>query len=146
MVGAGAYVWFIGYPYWILVSFLLCLIILTAKYVTEIDLEKKECNDYLSIVWIPFDQEVLKFNSLYRIVIVKANHSQMLNSRSRSRQLDWESFTGTLLFDDNKTLDLLTRNDKHDLLKDLKEFADCLKVEVEDRTTNQYFKIDLSKI
>ncbi len=146
IVAASVYAWYVGYPYWILVSFLLCVVIFTSEYVTKIDLEKKECIDYLSIIWIPFDQEVLRFNSLDRIVIVKDNHSQVLNSRSRSRQMDWESFTGTLLTDEGKTLDLLTKNDKLDLLKGLKEFAKYLNVNVEDRTTNQYFIYDLSKI
>ena len=70
----------------------------------------------------------------------------MLNSRSRSRQLDWVSFTGTLILDENKRLDLLTKNDKGELLKRLKEFAEFLKVNIEDQTTSRHYVVDLTKI
>ena len=70
----------------------------------------------------------------------------MLNSRSRSRQMDWAWFTGTLLLDENKTLELLTKNDKHELIKGLKEFADFLGVDVEDQTTSRHYLIDISKV
>jgi hypothetical protein len=69
----------------------------------------------------------------------------MLNSRSRSRQLDWTSFIGTLIIDDNKTLELLNRTEKRELIKGLKEFAEFMNLEIEDQTTKQHFKIDQSK-
>jgi hypothetical protein len=94
---------------------------------------------------MPFQEEKVKFKTVDKIVITKDNHSQMLNSRSRSRQLDWASFTGTLIVDDNKTLDLLTRTDKRELITGLREFVDFLKVDIEDQTTNQPFTIDISK-
>lgn len=111
---------------------------MTTKYVTEINLDKKECIDYLSFLWIQVEPEKIKFNAVSKIVIIKANHSQMLNTRSRSRQLDWSSFTGTLILDENKTLDLLTRNNKKELIEGLKEFADFLKVDIEDSTTGRH--------
>ena len=90
-------------------------------------------------------EERTKFKKLEKIVIRKDNHSQMLNSRSRSRQLDWASFTGTLIADDKNALDLLTRTSKKQLIKGLKEFAGFLKVDVENQTTNEHFKIDINR-
>jgi hypothetical protein len=145
LLGLGIFLWTLGYPLWTGILALLIMIILTTNYVTEIDLDKKEYRDFLSFLWIPFEEERVKFKTVDKIVITKDNHSQMLNSRSRSRQLDWSSFTGTLIVDNNKTLDLLTRTDKKELVKGLMEFVDFLKVEVEDQTTNRHFMIDISK-
>jgi hypothetical protein len=144
-LGLAIYLYIIGYPVWTGVLVLLTIIVLTTKYVTEINMDKKEYRDFISFLWIPFEEEKVKFKTVNKIVITKDNHSQMLNSRSRSRQLDWASFTGTLIIDDNKTLDLLTRTDKRELITGLREFVDLLKVEIEDQTTNQPFTIDISK-
>lgn len=144
-LGLGIYLWTIGYPLWTGVLVLLTIIVLTTNYVTEINLDKKEYRDFVSFLWMPFEEEKVRFKTVNKIVITKENHSQMLNSRSRSRQLDWSSFTGTLIMDENKTLDLLTRTDKKELITGLREFVDFLKVDIEDQTTNQPFTIDLSK-
>jgi hypothetical protein len=134
LLGLGIYLWTIGYPIWIGILTLLVIIILTTGYVTVIDLQKKELRDFLSFLSISLEEEKIRFNKVEKIIIKKDNHSQMLNSRSRSRQLDWSSFTGTLLTD-NKSLDLLTRTNKGDLIKRLREFADFLKVDIEDHTS-----------
>lgn len=144
-VGLGLYTWAIGLPIWTVILILLVIIILTTGYVTEINVDKQEFRDYLSFLWMPFEDERIKFNRVEKIVITKDSHSQMLNSRSRSRQLDWSSFTGTLITDENKTLNLLTRTDKKELIKGLKEFVDLLNVDLEDRTTGEHFKIDVNQ-
>src|SRR5690606_12079327 len=113
--------------------------------VTEIDLNGKEYRDFLSFLYIPVEEEKVRFSTVDKIVITKDNHSQMLNSRSRSRQIDWASFTGTLILDKNKTLELLTRNDKKELIKVLKEFAEFLKVDIEDQTTSRHYLVDITK-
>jgi len=144
-LGLGIYLWTIGYPLWTAALLLLIIIILTTNYVTEINLDRKEYRDFISFLWMPFDEEKVEFQTVDKIVITKDNHSQMLNSRSRSRQLDWSSFTGTLIVDGTKTLDLLTRTSKKELIVGLREFTDFLKVDIEDQTTNQAYKIDINK-
>jgi hypothetical protein len=47
---------------------------------------------------------------------------------------------------DNGTLDLLTRNSKKELIGGLKEFAEFLNVGIEDRTSSQYYWVDLTRI
>jgi hypothetical protein len=108
-------------------------------------LGEKKYHDYLSFLWIPVNAETNNFNSLDRIIVTKGNHAHTINTRAQSRQLDWSDYTGTLVMD-NGTLDLLTRNNKTELIVGLKEFADFLKIGIEDRTTSEYFWIDLARI
>jgi hypothetical protein len=134
LVAAGIYGWVRGYPIACAIAVVASIVVLTTNYVTEIDLQKKQCRDYLSLFWIPFGNQVIAFNRADRIIIQKERHSQTLNSRSRSRQLNWSSFTGTLILDNEKELELLTTTTKSELVKGLKEFADFLNVAVEDMT------------
>ncbi len=145
-IGLGIYLAIIGYSIWTAILALVALIILTTNYVTEIDFNKKEYRDFLSFLGFAFDEEKNKFKSVNKIVIVKENHSQMLNSRSRSRQLDWASFTATLILDGNKTLNLITRNNKKELVEGLLDFAKFLNVNIEDQTTGQNYMIGVRKI
>lgn len=144
ILGAAIYLFYIKHPAWALILILLCVIILTTKYVTEINLDKKLCKDYLLFLGIETQEEVKTFRSVDRIVITKGDHSQRILTRSRDTQLDWVDYTGTVIFDTQETITLLTRNDKEDLIKGLKEFAEFLKVNVEDRTTHQHYWIDLA--
>ena len=145
------YLALINYYGWSVILVLLIGIILTTKYVTEINLNDKKYVDYLSLLWIPLNVETKTFNHLDRIVITKGNHAQTINTTSliiairvQSRQLDWSDYTGTLITD-NGTLDLLTRNSKRELMIGLKEFAEFLNVGIEDRTSSQYYWVDLTR-
>ena len=146
ILGFAVYLFTLGYSVWAVVAALISIVILTTKYVTEINLEKKQYRDYLSFLWIPLQEERRSFRTVNRIIIVKENISQTLNSRIQSRQLDWAQFTGTLVYDEVKTLDLLTRNDKRELLIGLKEFAKLLQVDIEDQTTSHHYVVDLGKV
>jgi hypothetical protein len=143
---AGLYLIAVAHPVWGVVLILLTGIILTTRYVTEIDLQKRACNDYLSMLGIPFSKEVKKFNAPDRILVTKGNYAQNVQSRIQSRTMSWSDYTGTLIFDDGGHLDLLTRNDKKELLLGLKEFADFLKVGVEDHSTNHHYWVDFSQV
>ena len=146
LMGAGVYLIIMGYPVWGLVLVLSGAVILRTRYVTEINLTEKRYKDYISMLWVPLNMESDVFTMIDRIVVSKENHAQMINTRSTSRQLDWADYTGTLLFDQGKTLDLLTRNDKRELLLGLKDFAGFLNVDVEDRTTPRHYWVDLAKV
>ena len=144
--GTGIYLSTIHYAIWGVLLILSGAIILTTQYVTEINLKEKSYRDYLSLLGLTLNEESKTFNTMDRIVITKGRYSQTINTRVQSRQLDWSDYTGTLILDNNDTLDLLTMNDKKELLKGLKEFTDFLKVGVEDRTTNQHYWVDMTKI
>jgi hypothetical protein len=131
---------------WSSILILIAGAFLTTEYVTEFNLTEKKIEDYLSIFWIPFDKDVIKYKELQSIIIQKGNYAQTINTRAQSRQMDWSDFTGTLVYDNNQLLDLLTKTKKGELLKGIKEFALFLNVEVEDHTTNDPYIIDLARI
>src|SRR5260221_8334969 len=143
---AETYLILLRYPIWGAVLILTGAIIVTTNYVTEINLKEKSYRDYLSLLGLTLNEESKTFNTIDRIIITKGRYSQTINTRVQSRQLDWSDYTGTLILDNDATLNLLTKNDKKELLKGLKEFTDFLKVGIEDRTTNQYHWIDMNKI
>lgn len=145
LFGSGIYLAFTGSLIWATVLILVGAVILTTKYVTEIDLQHKRYRDYLSLLTLPVNQDAKTFTGVHRIIITKGSYSQTINTRAQSRQLDWSDYTGTLIFDDEATLDLLTRNDKRELIMALREFAEYLDVGIEDRTTNRRYWIDLAK-
>src|SRR5688572_19406562 len=79
------YLFLAGHPNWAVVCLFIGLIVLTTNYVTKINLQLKKYDDYLSFLWMPFNNESRKYISIDRIIITKGNNSQMLNSQSRSR-------------------------------------------------------------
>ena len=145
---AGAAIWLIliHHPIWGALLIILAAIIFTTNYVTKIDLDKKAYSDYLSILGMKLNVEENRFNKLDRIVITKGNYAQTVNTRVQSRQMEWADYTATLLMDSNITLDLVTRTDKQELMKGLKEFSEFLQVDVEDQTTGQHYFVDMSRV
>lgn len=111
------------YPVWGVLAVLIGVIILTTNYVTEIDLAKKKYSDYLSLLGLRVNNEVQTFRTIDRIIITKGNYTQAVNTRIQSRTIKWTDFTGTLFFDNNKTLNLLTHNKKKELVAELNHFA-----------------------
>lgn len=146
LFGTGAYFIFKDHLIWGILLLMVSYIVLSTRYITEINLKDKFYKDYLFFLGFHFSEEYNKFNQVDRIVVTKGDYAQMINTRSSSRQLDWVDYTATLVFDDESTLNLLTKNEKDDLLLGLKEFAEFLQVGVEDRTTKHHFWIDLNKI
>jgi hypothetical protein len=144
--GAGAYLLATRHPIWGTFVALIGFIILTTRYVTEINLVEKMYKDYLFFLGFHMNEDIEKFNGVDRIVVTKGGHSHTANTRSRDRQVDWSDYTGTLVFDDGRTLDLLTRNERRELVKGLKDFADFLQVGIEDRTSREYYWVDLTKV
>ncbi len=132
--------------FWGLVSVLFVVMILTTYYVTEIDLQAKQYNDYLYFFSFNLNEEKKKFDSLDCIIITKAKLTKNVNTRFQSTQFRRTEYTGTLIHDETETLDLVTTEDKQELLKKLKEFAAFLNVDVEDRTTGSPYLIDMTKI
>ena len=143
--GVGVYLSVISHPLWGAILVMFGVLILTTNYVTEIDLGKKMYRDYLWMLGLRMNEDYQKFASLDRIVITKGSYSQAINTRVQSRQMDWSDYTGTLLLD-NDSLDLLTKADKKELIKGIKEFSDFLQVDVEDRTMGEAYWIDMTKV
>lgn len=136
----------IQHPIWGILLIILAAIILTTNYVTEISLIEKSYRDYITMLGVKLNIEENRFNQLDRIVITKGNYAQTINTRAQSRQMEWADYTATLVMDKNITLDLVTRTDKQELMKGLKEFSDFLQVDVEDQTTGQHYLVDMKKV
>lgn len=141
---AGA-LFLIGYPVWAGILVLAGIIILTTHYGTEIDLADKTYQDYLSFLWMKFNPETGEFKQVEKIVITKGNYAQNVQTRVQSRTMAWSDYTGTLIFAEDHTLDLLTDTDKKELIKKLKEFAVFLSIKVEDHTSSEPYWINLDK-
>lgn len=139
------YIGMAGSIVWALILAVSGVIILSTHYVTEIDMTGKRYRDYISFLAMRLNEDSGSFSHVDRIVISKGNYSQTINTRVQSRQLDWTDFTGTLIFDSG-TLDLLTRTDKAQLIRELKEFAAYCNVGIEDQTTPRHHWIDLTRI
>jgi hypothetical protein len=142
----GIYLLVLHEPFWGALFILLGIIILTTKYVTKISLIEKKYEDYLSLLGLKLNYDSKKFKKVDRIVITKGSFSQnVIQPRYKDRPIKWSTYTGTLIFD-NDTLDLLATNNKKDLLHKLKKFTTFLQIGVEDRTTNQNYWIDMTKV
>lgn len=146
IVGLGAYLLFRQHFVWGGFVLLTAIVVLTTRYVTVIDLDKKQYSDYLSLLGIPLDEEKDSFRNVDKIVITKSHHAHTARSQAGDRQVDWIDFTASVIFDGSKTLDLLTRNHVEDLLKGIRPFADFLQVSVEDRTTDVPYWVDMGKV
>jgi hypothetical protein len=143
---AAIYVAVKGLFLWAIVIAVTGAVILTTKYVTEIDMESRRYLDYLFFAGLKLSKESQRFERLEKIVVTKAHFSKTLNSRVQTTQLEITDYTATLIFDHGKTLDLITKNDKRELLKGLKDFAPFLNVNVEDRSTKNHYWVDLSRV
>lgn len=135
----GAYeLYSLGYPIWAFVLIVFCFLIISMNYVTIVDHSKKIVEDYLTIFWIPFDKDVKKYNAIDRIILTKGKFVKKLESRISSRTVNWEDYTGTLLFDDNTTLELITHDDPQKLIESVRVIASMLNVGIEDRTRREF--------
>lgn len=117
---------------------LLTAVIFTTFYVTEISLEESRYVDFISIAGLPVAKESTTFRRLERIIITKETNVRQMNSRIQSHTMRWSQYTGVLIFDNGKALDLVSRTDKRQLVEGVKDFARFLQVPVEDRTTPQH--------
>jgi len=128
------YLVFLKYLVFGILLILLSIFILTAQYVTIIDAGKKKLIDAFVFYGIRIVTEKSSFAILHKIVITKGKYSQNINTRAMSRQLDWTDYTGTLIYDDTGSLDLLTREDKKELMDALRVYAGALHVGIEDHS------------
>lgn len=132
---AAAWLTYTGHWKWAIILVIIGAFILTAQYITTIDVANKKFIDAFSFFGMPFNTEQTTFKNLDKIVITKGNYSQKVNTRSSLRQYDWSDYTGTLIYDNRGTLDLLTHEDKKVLIEALRVYANALNVPIEDNST-----------
>jgi hypothetical protein len=134
LLGLAGWLLHISYFGLAVVAILICVFVLTAQYVTTIDLEARRYIDAFTFYGIDIDNEKRSFNKINRIEVTKGNYSQKISTRSSDRQLDWADYTGTLIYDDIGELTLVTHEDKKQLMKTLLVYATALKCEIDDKS------------
>lgn len=144
LFGGAGYLFYRDHFVWASLLVLFGIIILTTKYVTEINLGDKSYDDYLLFLWIPLNRDRQRFKSADMIIVTRGTFTHGGNTMTQTIQVDWTDYTGTLILD-NGALDLITHTNKNELLHALKEFSDFLKVDVQDRTSSEPYWIDMSK-
>jgi hypothetical protein len=137
ILAVAGYLLYDGFRVWGLLLLVVTIFILTAKYITAIG--KNEFTDAFGVFGLAVVTEKKHFSQLNKIVITKGSYSQMVNTRASSRQLDWTDYTGTLIYDGTQSLDLVTTDDKDQLLNELRVYATSLGVAIEDPTGRQIF-------
>ena len=101
LVWKEAYIWSLFPP----VAF---LIILSTRYITEIDPQRREYSDYVFFLGLRLGMERSRYESMRGITIGKNSETTQVRSRVQDRQFNWTAYTATLHFDDGQTLDLVT--------------------------------------
>ena len=136
-IPGSTWLWYENLIVWGVLLLLVAVFILTAKYITVIG--EHDFSDAFGFFGIKVVTEKKRFKKLNKIVITKGSYSQNINTRSSSRQLDWTDYTGTLIYDDTESLDLITIDDKNQLFNELKVYASFLRVGIEDTTGRLIF-------
>lgn len=130
----GFYLLYLGYGMITLAIVLVSVFILTAQYITVIDMQRKQFADAFAFYGIRIVKEKKQFTQLHKIVITKESYAQTVNTRSQSRVMRWSDYTATLVYDGGKTLDLVTRDDKGDVVEFAGLYSKSLNVAIEDHS------------
>ena len=75
-----------------------------------------------------------KFESIDYLSIIKSKVTQTMNSRARSTTIQKEVFDGYLKFSENDKIHLMTKDNKKDLIHEMKKIASKLNLDVMDYT------------
>lgn len=145
LIGA-LYLAYATFVVWSVLLVLVCGVVLTTRYVTEINKDQSSYHDYISLLGFRISEESGHFTHADKIVITKGSYAQNVQTRVQSRTMQWSDYTATLVMDNSKTLDLLTHVNKTELVKGIFVFATFLDVDVEDCTTSEPFIVDIHAI
>ncbi|MBL6446672.1 hypothetical protein JMN32_10140 [Fulvivirga sp. 29W222] len=106
------------------------LIAFSTKYDLTVDNDKKEINDSFKFLWISVKKDLVNFQTLNRIIVRKEKNAYMANSRSRSRQVSYNEYIGSLEYDNGKTIELSRSIDYDSFTAEMKSVAGKLKLEI----------------
>lgn len=132
--------------FWTFVLLLILFIIWTTNYVTKIKRDTNCIEDFISFFFIPLNRENITFRKIDRIAIGKEQFSKMLNTRSRSRQLNWSEYTAILVYDNDQRFNLITKYDKVEAARAVKDLATYLGIDIIDESSTYPITVDLQKI
>lgn len=117
--------------YWfVLIIISVIVFFFSTKYVTEFDTKNKVIKDLFYVFFIK-SGKLLKYRTLLCIKIDKERRTFKDNSRSRDRTFDYFIYTGTLLYDNNSSLELTRKNEFKWFGSEMKRLAEELQIPIE---------------
>lgn len=119
---------------------LVSLTIFTTHYRLTIDFDSKRYHDYLWILGMKHGEKG-KFETIDYLFIKRSKESQTMNSRASTTTIQKEVFDGYLKFSENAKIHLMTKDNKKDLIHEIKNIANKLNVDVMDYSEGTPTKI-----
>jgi hypothetical protein len=118
------------YQWVVFILAILSLVSFSAKYVLEVDTEKKIIIDSFYVLWIRIKSEEFNFITLNGIRLDKQRHTYNASTRSRVRQADFNEYIGTLEYDQNKSIELTRKMEYQSIVDELQSFARQLNIPI----------------
>ncbi|MFZ9980708.1 MAG: hypothetical protein ACO3FI_01635 [Cyclobacteriaceae bacterium] len=115
---------------WSALLLLLFLIIISTRYITVIDPQRKIYSDYVFFLWMKLGLEQNRYESIRGITIGRSSQTQNVRSRVQDRQFKWTAYTATLHFDGGQSLDLVTSVHPNVVKKEAIGYAEFLGTQV----------------
>lgn len=115
-----------SYIIWCLIVLLIFLVIISTRYITVLDIERKVFVDYIFLLGLKVGVEQSHYQTIRGITIARSAETQHVRSRIQDRQFQWASYTATLHFDNDQTLDLITSVSLETVKQEAKSYADFL--------------------
>jgi hypothetical protein len=143
--GSGIYL-LLAHPIWGALLILTAAVIPTTAYTTRVDLQKRTFDDYLFFLGLKLQRETGRFEFVNEIVISKGDHQYKAASRVSDRTVHFNDYTATLIYNNDRALDLLTETDKKKLIKKIRNLAKYLAVPVKDHAVAEPYEIDLARM
>jgi hypothetical protein len=105
---------------------LIFLVIISTRYITVIDSERKVFVDYVFLLGLKLGVEKSYYQVIKGITITRSSETQRVRSRIHDRQFQWAVYTATLHFDGDQSLDLVSSVSLETVRREAKAYADFL--------------------
>lgn len=116
---------------WVLAPMLILIVCFFTTYnEIEIDITKGVIKDSFLFIWIPTQEETKSFKSLHKIRLNKQLQSYTANSRTRTTQVKFYEYIGTLELDSGE-LELIRDVDYEKFSERIKKLSAELNLQVE---------------
>ncbi|SNS99156.1 hypothetical protein SAMN05421640_1919 [Ekhidna lutea] len=104
--------------------------LLTTKYVTTIDKKNNKIHDQFHVFFIRTGRTI-GYRQLQYIQISKERHTYNANQRSRDRTADFALYTGTLMYDENESLEITTKSEFSWFGSEMNRLAEELQIPIQ---------------
>ncbi|MEQ9403750.1 MAG: hypothetical protein RIM99_09210 [Cyclobacteriaceae bacterium] len=116
--------WFIA------VLVVLSVFFFSTKYVTEIDTNNNVIRDLFYVFFVR-SGKYIRYKELHSIRIDKTRVDHQVRSRASDRRFNFSSYTGTLLYDKYKSLELTTKTEYEWFGSEMKRLSEELQIPIQ---------------